>query len=59
MKHETSNLAIVEPLVRPSISMRDRAAEREPAHASDLAMLRDRVKRMRMPRGEFLPRTER
>ena len=59
MSLENGNLAIAEPPVRPSIPMRDRATEREPAHASDLAMLRERAKRMRMPRGEFLPTSER
>ena len=55
MNLQNGNLAIAEPPVRPSIAPRDRAAEREPAHAADLAMLRDRVRRMRMPRGECLP----
>lgn len=55
MNQKTSNLAIAEPPVRPSIPQRDRASEREPLHASDLAMLRERARRMRMPRGEFLP----
>ena len=59
MSLENGNLAIAEPPVRPSIPMRDRATEREPTHASDLAMLRERAKRMRMPRGEFLPTSER
>jgi hypothetical protein len=55
MNQKTGNLAIAEPPVRPSIPQRDRATEREPVHAGDLAMLRDRVRRMRMPRGEFAP----
>jgi hypothetical protein len=59
MSKQTGILAIVEPPVRPSIPVRDRGGEREPLLASDLAMLRDRVRRMRMPRGETLPRAER
>ncbi len=55
MKHQTGNLAIAEPPVRPSIQQRERATERDAAHAADLAMLRDRVRRMRMPRGECMP----
>ena len=55
MKQQTGNLAIAEPPVRPSVPQRDRASEREPVVASDLAMLRDRVRRMRMPRGECMP----
>ena len=56
MNHQTSHLAIAEPPVRPSIPAHDRTSDRETPHASDLAMLRERAKRMRMPRGEFLPR---
>ena len=59
MSLKTSHLAIVEPPVRPSIPAHDRTSDRETPHAIDLAMLRERAKRMRMPRGEFLPRTER
>lgn len=59
MKLHTGNLAIAEPPVRPTVASQDRADEREPVHATDLTMLRDRAKRMRMPRGEFLPRAER
>ena len=59
MSLQSRHVAIVEPPVRPSIPTRDRAAEREPLHGSDLALLRERIKRMRMPRGELLPRAER
>jgi hypothetical protein len=59
MKTTTSNLAIAEPPVRPATTQRERANERESAHASELAMLRERVRRMRMPRGEFMPHLSR
>jgi hypothetical protein len=56
MKTSTSNLAIAEPPVRPAMpAHRDRPVDREPAHPADLAMLRERVRRLRMPRGECMP----
>jgi len=55
MKTTTSNLAIAEPPVRTVVPQRERTNEREPVHASELAMLRERVRRMRLPRGEFMP----
>lgn len=54
MKTPTSNLAIAEPPVRTVLPQRERANEREPVHPSELAMLRERVRRMRLPRGEFV-----
>ena len=59
MKTTTSNLAIAEPPVRTVTSQRERASEREPAHASELAMLRERVRHMRLPRGDFMPNLSR
>jgi hypothetical protein len=58
MRHQTGNIAIAEPPVRVAPPSRDARPEREPVQASDLAMLRDRVRRMRLPRGEMLPRTQ-
>jgi hypothetical protein len=55
MKTTTSNLAIAEPPARTAVPQRDRAIEREPVHPSELAMLRERVRHMRLPRGEFMP----
>ena len=55
MNTTANNTAIAEPPVRPATTQRERANERESAHASELAMLRERVCRMRMPRGEFMP----
>jgi hypothetical protein len=56
MSKTTGNIAIAEPPVRPLMpAHRERSKDREPAHPSDLAMLRERVRRMRMPRGECLP----
>jgi hypothetical protein len=56
MHKTTGNLAIAEPPVRPVTPVhRDRPADREPAHPADLAMLRERVRRLRMPRGECMP----
>jgi hypothetical protein len=54
MNHKTGTIAIAEPPVRPSVPQRERVVDREPAHPADLAMLRERVRRMRLPRGEFV-----
>ncbi|MFZ4722350.1 MAG: hypothetical protein ACOYMI_04290 [Phycisphaerales bacterium] len=59
MKTSTRNLAIAEPPARPVSPQRERANEREPAQASELAMLRERARRMRLPRGEFMPHLSR
>jgi hypothetical protein len=59
MKNSTSNLAIAEPPVRAASPQRERAGEREPVHSTELAMLRERVRRMRLPRGEFMPNLSR
>jgi hypothetical protein len=55
MNTTTSNLAIAEPLVRTVVPQRDRADGREQVSPSELSMLRERVRRMRLPRGEFVP----
>lgn len=61
MPTQNGNLAIAEPPVRTASAMsRDRGVEqRDEVRANDLAMLRERVKRMRMPRGEWMPGVDR
>jgi len=59
MPNKTGNIAIAEPPVRPSAPQRERGADREPVHPSDLAMLRERVRRLRMPRGAFIQNSAR
>lgn len=59
MRNEHGNLAIAEPPVRVAAPSREPRLEREPVDASELVMLRERVRRMRMPRGESLPRLHR
>ena len=60
MLQDHGNLALAEPPVRTAVGVsRDRSVEREEVQAADMAALRDRVKRMRMPRGEWLPCADR
>lgn len=60
MHTQTGNLAIAEPPVRTASAVsRDRGVERDEVQPSDLTMLRERVKRMRMPRGEWMPGIDR
>jgi hypothetical protein len=60
MHTQNGNLAIAEPPVRTASAVsRDRGLERDEVQPSDLTMLRERVKRMRMPRGECVPGIDR
>lgn len=60
MHTQNGNLAIAEPPVRTASAVsRDRGVERDEVQPSDLTMLRERVKRMRMPRGEWMPGVDR
>jgi hypothetical protein len=59
MSNDPGNLAIAEPPVRVAPPLREVRPDREPVTASELALLRERIRRMRMPRGESLPRLHR
>ncbi|NBX25116.1 MAG: hypothetical protein EBQ99_03570 [Planctomycetes bacterium] len=59
MPHDPGNLAIAEPPSRVASPAREVRPDREPVAVSELAMLRERTRRMRMPRGESLPRMQR
>jgi hypothetical protein len=60
MHKQNGNLAIAEPPVRTASAVsRERGVERDEVRPTDLAMLRERVKRMRMPRGECVPGIDR
>ena len=60
MDSHNGNLALAEPPIRTASAVsRDRGVERDQVQPSDLHMLRERVKRMRMPRGEWMPGVDR
>jgi|GEM_PF-3220982 len=55
MNQHTANSAIAEPPVHTAAAVsRDRGIDRDAVHESDLVYLRERVKHMRMARGEWL-----
>ena len=60
MLQDHGNLALAEPPVRTAgVANRERGVARDEVHPTELAMLRERVKRMRMPRGECTSTVER
>lgn len=54
MHQHAGNLAVIEAPARERAVVRPSVPEIEQVTAADLAMLRERVRQMRMPRGEML-----